>query len=49
VAELAAELTAALQPRPGTVCCIVSGGNVDPEVYRTLLAEEEGERAAPDV
>ena len=36
--SLGAVLTQAEELRGHSVCCVVSGGNVDPEVYRSILA-----------
>ncbi|WP_085215324.1 pyridoxal-phosphate dependent enzyme [Methylomagnum ishizawai] len=57
VAHLKAEPTgalglAALLAEPGrfrgaSVCCVVSGGNVDPEVYRRLLQQRVRANAPP--
>jgi threo-3-hydroxy-L-aspartate ammonia-lyase len=35
---LGAVLTEPEAFRGRNVCCVVSGGNVDPELYRTILA-----------
>jgi threonine dehydratase len=34
--------------RGRSVCCVVSGGNVDPEVYRSVLAGQSGSSTASD-